>query len=111
MKHFRILEIKKKNKKTYIVQYLKPIIFNLYVWKKLNNKSYSKYDEALLDVKKYIKQDDYDNSEYGYHYIDAYKIFKYKDTQEIKSDSIKLKSEVIKNKSSKINKSVYIPKR
>lgn len=108
MKHFRILEIKKNNKKFYIIQYLKDIIFRLNYWKKLNDKTYFKYEDALGDIKKILKKEDYDNSNFGYHYIDAYKIFKYKDKDVIQETEIK--KEIKKEQHQrKINKSIYIP--
>lgn len=76
MRHFRILE-KKDDHKQYIIQYLKPTFFGFQVWKNLNNTLYNKYDEALTEIKKVIKQEDYETPSYGYHYIDAYKIFKF----------------------------------
>lgn len=75
MKHFRILEIKGKNKH-YTIQYLKNTFFGLQSWRKLNNVKYNKYDDALTEVKNVINQSDYETSSLGYHYIDAYKIFK-----------------------------------
>ena len=102
MKHFRILEIKKNNKKTYIIQYLKEFLFNFHIWKKLNNKTYARYEEALSDVKYVIKQEDYDNSKYGYHYVDAYKIFKYKE-KDVKPEAPEMKNSV-----KKVNKSSFI---
>ena len=77
MKHYRILE-KKKTQKEYTIQYLKPTFFGLQIWKNLNSKTYYKYDEALTEIKKVIKEEDYETQEFGYHYIDAYKLFKSK---------------------------------
>lgn len=77
MKHYRILEIKGE-KKQYIIQYLNNVFFGLFNWKKLNNTIYNKYEDAFNDVKKIINHNDYETSQLGYHYIDAYKIFKYK---------------------------------
>lgn len=77
MKHFRILEKKDINKE-YTIQYLKKLFFGLFYWKNVDNTKYYKYEEAFNEVKKMIKQEDYDNLSYGYHYIDAYKIFKVK---------------------------------
>lgn len=74
MKHYRILE-KKGETKQYTIQYLSSI-FGLLYWKNLDSKNYSKYDEALTAVKKVIVQEDYETPTVGYHYIDAYKIFK-----------------------------------
>jgi hypothetical protein len=78
MKHFRIIEIKSTDGKSYMIQYLKYIFFELYYWKYFSKKSYNKYEDALIDIKKVIKQEDYETSKIGYHYIDAYKIFKNK---------------------------------
>jgi len=75
MKHYRILE-KKGGKKEYTIEYLKSTFFGFYSWKNIDNNLYYKYDDALTEVKKIIKQEDYENSKFGYHYIDAYKIFK-----------------------------------
>ena len=80
MKHFRILEIKGKNK-YYIIQYIKKNFIGLYSWKKLNNEKYNNYDEALTQVKNSIIQSDYSTSTIGYHYIDAYKLFKQKNKE------------------------------
>jgi len=80
MRHFRILEIKNKNK-YYMIQYQKTLIFGLSMWIKLNNDKYNKYDEALNEVKKIVEPSDYENSELVYHYVDAYKIFKNKNKQ------------------------------
>jgi hypothetical protein len=118
MKHYRILE-KRGDKKQYIVQYLKKFIFGLYFWRKLNDTIYNKYEEAFNEVKKVIEQSDYETPEFGYHYIDAYKIFKYtsKDVAEISQPKIATTSKT--NKSTvaqnidpnrKINKSVFVPK-
>ena len=74
MKHYRILE-KKGETKQYTIQYLNSI-FGLIYWNNLDNKTYTKYDEALTAVKKVIVQEDYETPTVGYHYIDAYKIFK-----------------------------------
>lgn len=83
MKHYRILEKKIINditngvgKKEYIIQYLQKLFFGLYYWKKLNNVKYYKYEEAFNEVKQLINQSDYDNEKFGYHYVDAYKVFK-----------------------------------
>jgi hypothetical protein len=81
MKHYRILEKRVENK-LYVIQYLKKFIFGLYFWKKVDNITYNKYEDALNQVKKIIKQEDYETSEYGYHYVDAYKIFKFKENKE-----------------------------
>lgn len=81
MKHYRILEIK-EDQKSYIIQYLKPF-FGLFFWKKANDSIYTKYDDALNDVKKLINQEDYDTKYKGYHYIDAYKLFKPRTIKEI----------------------------
>lgn len=93
MKHYRILENKERysileNKmipKQFTIQYLKKIFFGFYIWKKLNDTIYNKYDTALTEVKKVIKQEDYENDSVSYHYIDAYKIFKFKEVESIKS--------------------------
>jgi len=77
MKHYRILE-KKQTQKEYTIQYLKPVFFGLYFWKNFNDKTYYKYDEALTEIKKVIKESDYETQNFGYHYIDAYKLFKLK---------------------------------
>lgn len=81
MKHYRILEMK-DDQKSYIIQYLKPF-FGLFFWKKANDSIYTKYDEALNDVKKIINQEDYDTKFKGYHYIDAYKLFKPRTVKEV----------------------------
>jgi len=75
MAHYRILE-KKIGTKQYIIEYLEKTFLGFYRWKNLNNISYTKYEEALTAVKKVIVQEDYETTEFGYHYIDAYKIFK-----------------------------------
>lgn len=88
MKHYRILE-KKGETKQYTIQYSKPLFFGLFYWKTINisedynpeiipdsSKTYNKYDAALTAVKKVIVQEDYETPTVGYHYIDAYKIFK-----------------------------------
>lgn len=97
MKHFRILE-SKDDIKQYTIQYLKHIFFGFNIWKNFNNSIYHKYDDALSEVKKVIKQEDYETPYFGYHYIDAYKIFKSKYTKPI---------EPIK----KSNKTVFVPKK
>ena len=88
MKHYRILEKKSINgsttgniieKKQYTIQFSQNFAFGLNYWKNYDNNTYYKYDDALKEIKKIIKQEDYETSEFGYHYIDAYKIFKYKD--------------------------------
>ena len=79
MKHFRILEAKGKNK-YYIIQYINKSFLGLYIWKKFNHKKYSKYDDALTEIKNNISYSDYESSLYKYHYIDAYKILKSKNT-------------------------------
>jgi hypothetical protein len=127
MKHYRILE-RKGDKKEYIIQYLKKFIFGLYYWKKLEG-TYVKYEEAFNFAKKLINQEDYDNANFGYHYIDAYKIFKTQ-TKEVQKEIIKetptktkfvLNTEQSKSKSTfvprqqsdkdkKVNKSVFIPR-
>ena len=82
MNHYRILET--KNNKQYTIQYLKPLFFGLSYWKYLDNKTYRKYEDALNGVKKVITQSDYETKTIGYHYVDAYKIFKsVKETQKI----------------------------
>jgi hypothetical protein len=79
MKHYRILEKKGKTKQ-YIIQYLSNLIFGLSYWKTYYDSTqpviYDKYEEALTAVKKIIVQKDYETPIVGYHYIDAYKIFK-----------------------------------
>jgi hypothetical protein len=132
MKHYRILELKISeaailsgniNKKQYKIQYLKKFIFGLFYWKCLDNTIYDKYEEAFSEIKKVIIQDDYDTPELGYHYIDAYKIFKNAPgspkEKEIKDIFIPPTNNTSKiNKSTfnsdstekKINKSVFIPK-
>ena len=97
MKHYMILETKKDKK--YTIQYLKKTFFGLSYWKNLNNNTYKKYEDALNEIKKVIKQDDYETSLFGYHYIDAYKIFK---SKEIIPQSAHRKG---------INKSVFVPKK
>ena len=106
MKHYRILE-RKGDKKEYIVQYLKKFIFGLYYWKKLEGStSYAKYEEAFNFAKKFINQEDYDNSNFGYHYIDAYKIFKTQ-TKEVQKETVQkeIKESPIETKS----KNVFVP--
>ena len=118
MKHYRILE-RKGDKKEYIIQYLKKFIFGLYFWKKVDNTIYNKYEEALNGVKKIINQNDYETPTLGFHYIDAYKIFKYSTTKEAENTSVKMTPTNKINKSTlaqgsepktKVNKSVFIPK-
>lgn len=79
MKHYRILE-KKGKTKHYIIQYLSNMFFGLSYWKNHCHSTlpttYVKYEDALTAVKKVILQSDYETSDLGYHYIDAYKIFK-----------------------------------
>jgi tRNA A22 N-methylase len=75
MKHYRILE-KKGDKKEYKIQYIKSILFGFHFWKNINHDIYHKYDDALREIKKIIKQNDYETDKFIYHYIDAYKIFK-----------------------------------
>lgn len=79
MKHYRILE-KKGKIKQYTIQYLSNIIFGISYWKNYYDSVqpiiYYKYEDALSTIKKVIVQEDYDAIKYGYHYIDAYKIFK-----------------------------------
>lgn len=98
MRHYRILEIRGKDKKQYVIQYLKKIVFGFFTWKNIDNKNYNKYEDALNDVKKIIKQEDYETSKFGYHYIDAYKIFKNKDLKEPRKEN-----------HNKINRSFFIP--
>lgn len=86
MKHYRILE--KKNQKEYTIQYL-TTFFGVQIWKKLNSTIHYKYDDALTEIKKVITPEDYEDSEYGYHYIDAYKLFK---TKEVKESTIASKT-------------------
>lgn len=80
MKHYRILEKKiptfENYSKQYTIQYLNMGIFGLFYWKNLDNNVYHKYEEALNAVKKVIVKEDYETPTIGYHYIDAYKIFK-----------------------------------
>ena len=121
MKHYRILEKKGENKQ-YIIQYLQKLFFGLYFWKKVKilnaageKITYSKYDEALNSVKSIIKQQDYETPELGYHYIDAYKIFKFRDNnKQLNQDtSITTTSTINVPKKAdirKVNKSVFVPK-
>lgn len=111
MKHYRILEKKEnysllENKmapKQFTIQYLKKNFFGFYVWKKLNDTTYNKYDTALTEVKKVINKEDYETELIAYHYVDAYKIFK--------SKEVKLKSEPNPIPVSKrTNTSVFVPK-
>ena len=112
MKHYRILEKKENYKilenkiapKQFTIQYLKPIFFGLHTWKKLNDIIYNKYDEALTEVKKVIKQEDYETDFIGYHYIDAYKIFKTK----IKEKESEKEYSIFAKK--RTNNSVFVPK-
>ena len=97
MKHYRILERKVINditngigKKEYIIQYLKKFIFGLYYWKKVNGTIYYKYEEAFNEAKKLMLQSDYEDEKYGYHYIDAYKIFKGNNLKEAKTTPFNL---------------------
>lgn len=78
MKHFRILEIK-DDIKQYVIEYQRQLFFGLSFWKKYNKNKYNKYDDALSEVKKIINDEDYNTPYFGYHYIDAYKLFKSKD--------------------------------
>ena len=96
MKHYMILETKKDKK--YTIQYLKKTFFGLNYWKNLNNNKYNKYEDALNEVRKVIKQVDYETSVFGFHYIDAYKIFKSKETNIIHQSAHK----------KVINKSVFV---
>ena len=108
MKHYRILEIK-NDQKQYVIQYLKPF-FGLFFWKKANDIIYTKYDDALTEVKKIILKEDYDTLNTGYHYIDAFKLFKPKAKDVVKETTIETKI-VSKKPIQKIkNKSVFIPK-
>jgi hypothetical protein len=115
MKHYRILE-KKGEQKQYIIQYLKKLFFGLYYWKKLDKTIYYKYDDALNGVKQVLVQEDYETSEYGYHYIDAYKMFKYKEgVKPFKSSFTPAQTttkttEQKENSVKKLNKSVFIKK-
>ena len=108
MKHYRILEKKNKSKE-YIIQYLKPIFFGFQIWKNIN-KTFSKYDDALNEIKKVIKNEDYDNSTIGYHYVDAYKFFKIKEqkpTKELlKVSHTNIESPIEKIEDTIINQSV-----
>lgn len=121
MKHYRILE-KKGDKKEYTIQYLKKLFFGLYYWKKVNKTIYYKYEEAFNEVKQLISQIDYETLEFGYHYIDAYKIFKapikivsppsfIPPVTPVTSEINKPKSVFVpKTEMKKITKSVFIPK-
>jgi len=88
MKHYRILEKKfafdseTLNKKEYVIQYQKRIL-GVYYWKNINNITYNKYEEAFNEAKQLIVPSDYDNTEFGYHYIDVYKLIKSKETKKI----------------------------
>ena len=75
MKHYRILE-KKTKQKQYKIQYQKSFL-GLYFWKS-DKRTFGKYDNALTEIKNIIKEEDYEKPDVGYHYIDAYKIFKAK---------------------------------
>lgn len=80
MKHYRILE-KKEDIKTYKIQYQKQLFLGLHYWKNLDGivpTYYNKYEDALSEIKRVITQSDYETSFVGYHYIDAYKLFKNK---------------------------------
>ena len=77
MKHFRILEIKGKDKH-FTIEYMVNLFLGVHLWKNFNTKKYSKYEDALTDIKKIITPSDYENENIIYHYIDAYKIFKSK---------------------------------
>lgn len=101
MKHYRILE-KKDDTKYYIIQYTQNLFLGLFYWKNLTLTHYTKYEDSLNEVKKIILQTDYNTDTCGYHYIDAYKLFKYKEVKEVKEE--------VKVHSNK-NKSVFIPKK
>lgn len=115
MKHYRILEKKEQyslleNKmipKQFTIQYLKKAFFGFYIWKKLNDNIYTKYDLALTEIKKVIKQEDYETALFSYHYVDAYKIFK---SKEVKKE-VKKEPSISEVKSAKrTNTSVFVPK-
>ena len=119
MKHYRILE-KKGDKKEYIIQYTKTLFFGLFYWKKANKTIYYKYEDAFNEVKQLLKQSDYENNKYGYHYIDAYKIFRIKETPKQSEISKPIETPTTKTKSTfvhkglkerKTNKSVFVPKK
>jgi hypothetical protein len=137
MKHYRILEKKKiletNKEKEYVIQYLKKLFFGLFYWKKLDkNLIYNRYEDAFNVVKSLIIKTDYENIEFGYHYIDAYKIFKEPKTTKvlepvIEQPKIEEKIELVKEKfiptpkvirnkrqpsssDKKVNKSTFIPK-
>lgn len=78
MRHYRIKEIKKNNKKQYIIQHHNKMIAGLYFWQKSNNIIYTKYEDALNEVKRVINEDDYKSGDVVYHYIDAHKLIKSK---------------------------------
>ena len=112
MKHYRILEKKDINKE-YTIQYLQKLFFGLFYWKNANNSKYYKYEEAFNEVKKIIAQVDYDNIQYGYHYIDAYKIFKYnapgsKEKDTLKDVSINNITSALTPAPTKVNKSTFV---
>ncbi len=106
MKHFRILEIKGSKNKQYIIQYIKKIFLGLFIWKKFNDIIYNKYEDALNDIKQNIIYNDYETTKLGYHYIDAYKIFKYKEEPK-KVKEVK-EVDITKNKKM-VHRSVFIP--
>jgi hypothetical protein len=78
MNHFRILEAKNKEHKYFNVQYQKKLILGLHIWVNLNDVRYTKYDDALNEIKTVISPSDYEDVDFVYHYVDAYKIFKSK---------------------------------
>jgi len=90
--------LEKKSKKKYTVKYLTPLFFGLHYWKKLDNTQYKKYEDALNAVKKVIKQNDYETTELGFHYVDAYKIFKAKEQPERETSTTKNKAVFIQKK-------------
>jgi len=77
MKHFRILQIKNKNK-YYIIQYNVSLFIGLNYWTNYNNIKYNKYEDAINIVKENINKSDYETNSIVYHYIDAYKLYKIK---------------------------------
>jgi hypothetical protein len=102
MKHYRILE-KKEDIKIYKIQYQQKLFLGLYFWKNYYLHTFSKYEDALSEIKNIIDKSDYETSTIGYHYIDAYKLFKtVKPTPP--------PSQIIKDGKDSKNKSVFIPK-
>jgi hypothetical protein len=117
MRHYRILE-KKKDEKTYIIQYTQKLFFGLFFWKKLNNMIYYKYEDAFNIVKGIITQTDYETLDFGYHYVDAYKIFKPKEIKKINATPITItktktitSTQIVSAGEKKLNKSTFVPKK